>query len=166
MVQGIWLVILIVFAHGINAAESVPPGPDHPGAEIYRKLCVECHGKNGEGVKGKADDPLYGNRDVASLARRIDRTMPEDEEELCVAEDAKAVAEYIYDAFYSVEARARNTPARIWIIPANTTAANMYSGPCEIARLTITTATAPVAPDIIPGRPPRIEVTIPTTNAA
>ncbi|MBP6783435.1 MAG: DUF1592 domain-containing protein [Verrucomicrobiales bacterium] len=85
----------------------------HPGKVIYQKLCVDCHGKQGEGVKDKADDPLQGSRTVEDLAGRIDRTMPEDEEHLCVGEDAKKVAAYIYEAFYSVEARARNTPARI-----------------------------------------------------
>ncbi len=97
-------------------SETALPGPDHPGAKIYQKLCVECHAKNGEGVEGKADDPLYGNRDIESLAGRIERTMPEDEEHLCVGEEAKAVAEYIYHAFYSEEARARNTPARIDVV--------------------------------------------------
>lgn len=85
----------------------------HPGKAIYQKLCVDCHGEGGEGVKGKADDALVGSRSLESLADRIDRTMPEDEAHLCVGEDAKQVAAYIYDAFYSVEARARNTPARI-----------------------------------------------------
>lgn len=85
----------------------------HPGKVIYEKLCIDCHGAKGEGVKDKADDPLVGSRDLKSLADRIDRTMPEDEEHLCVGEDAKQVAAYVYDAFYSAEARARNTPARI-----------------------------------------------------
>ncbi|MEM1296751.1 MAG: c-type cytochrome, partial [Verrucomicrobiota bacterium] len=82
----------------------------HPGAAIYKKLCVECHGEKGEGVDGLADDPLYGNRDLASLTRRIERTMPEDEEDLCVGDDARSVAEYIYHAFYSEEAQIRNNP--------------------------------------------------------
>ena len=85
----------------------------HPGKAIYQKLCVDCHGKQGEGVKDKADDPLQGSRTLEDLADRIDRTMPEDEEHLCVGEDARMVAAYVYEAFYSVEARARNTPARI-----------------------------------------------------
>ncbi len=42
----------------------------------------------------------------------------------------------------------------------------MYSGPCEAARVTRTTATAPVAPEFIPGRPPKIEVIKPITKAA
>ncbi len=85
----------------------------HPGKAIYERLCLECHGAQGEGVKGLADDPLVGSRTLESLAGRIDRTMPEEEPELCVGEDAKTVADYIYEAFYSAEARARNTPARI-----------------------------------------------------
>lgn len=83
------------------------------GSTIYKKQCLDCHGPNGEAVEDKTDDPLQGKRDLASLTKRIVRTMPEDEENLCVGDDAKAVAAYIYDAFYSLEARARNTPARI-----------------------------------------------------
>ena len=67
-----------------------------------------------------------------------------------------------------------NTPAKIWIIPINTTVANRYctatSGPKSALALaikpTITTAKAPVAPEIIPGLPPIAAVTRPTMNAA
>ncbi len=85
----------------------------HPGKAIYEKMCLDCHGAKGEGVKDKADDPLVGARTLDSLAQRIDRTMPEDKPELLNAEESKIVGEYIYHAFYSAEARARNTPARI-----------------------------------------------------
>lgn len=85
----------------------------HPGKAIYEKMCLDCHGAKGEGVKDKADDALVGSRTLDSLAQRIDRTMPEDKPELLNAEESKIVAAYIYDAFYSAEARARNTPARI-----------------------------------------------------
>ena len=110
---------LVVFGLACSVTEFSQGSPEvaslesHPGAAIYRKMCLECHGETGEGVEGKADDPLYGNRDLESLTGRIERTMPEDEEDLCVGEDARAVAEYIYDAFYSEAARARNTPARV-----------------------------------------------------
>src|SRR6056297_1244368 len=60
----------------------------------------------------------------------------------------------------------RSTPASICMIPARITVANTYSTPYCWAKLTITTATAPVAPEIIPGLPPKIEVTNPITNAA
>ena len=39
--------------------------------------------------------------------------MPEDNPGTCVGDDAKNVAAYIYDAFYSPAARARNQPARV-----------------------------------------------------
>lgn len=82
----------------------------HPGRAIYQKLCLECHGENGEGNDEHEVDPLVGTRDLASLAGRIERTMPEDKAELCVGEDARVVADYIYHAFYSAEAQARLRP--------------------------------------------------------
>ncbi|MBL9134957.1 MAG: DUF1592 domain-containing protein [Verrucomicrobiales bacterium] len=83
------------------------------GATIYRKLCAECHGPKGEGVAGKYDEALYGEKSVEALARLIDRTMPEDDPKRCVGEDARAVAAYIHNAFYSLEARARNHPVKV-----------------------------------------------------
>jgi len=44
------------------------------GALIYEKHCSECHGKQGEGVHGKYDEILAGNRTVASLSRLISKT--------------------------------------------------------------------------------------------
>lgn len=86
---------------------------DHPGAALYKKLCLECHGAKGEGVKDKFDEQLIGELSVEALARKIDRTMPEDSEHLCVGEEAKQVADYVYKAFYSPEAQARaNPPAK------------------------------------------------------
>ncbi|MCP5539707.1 MAG: DUF1592 domain-containing protein [Akkermansiaceae bacterium] len=99
---------------GIGAGQE-PATPDlskHPGLPIYKKLCLECHGETGEGVEDKADEPLQGDRDTAWLAGRIERTMPEDKEDQCVGDDAKAVADYIFLAFYSPEAQARLHPAR------------------------------------------------------
>lgn len=108
--RNLGFILPLILAFASAAAEDAL----HPrGLQIYQKLCADCHGDKGEGVEGKADDPLYGNRSIESLAGRIERTMPEDKEELCVDEDAKAVAEYIYHAFYSVEARARNEGARV-----------------------------------------------------
>src|SRR5262245_1063613 len=83
------------------------------GVEIYQELCVNCHGARGEGVAEKYDEPLYGEKSLKSLARYIDRSMPKDEPEKCNAEDAEKVAEYIYNAFYSPQARARLSPPKI-----------------------------------------------------
>lgn len=90
---------------GAAAADGV-----HPGAVIYEKMCVECHGKAGLGVDGKYDEPLTGDRSLEALTRKIEKTMPEDKEGTCVGEDAKAVAAYIFDAFYSATAQARIRP--------------------------------------------------------
>ena len=106
-----WLLLSsLIFVPGLSLALDLE---HHPGKAIYEKMCLDCHGAKGEGVKDKADDPLIGARTLDSLAQRIDRTMPEDKPELLNAEESKIVASYIYDAFYSAEARARNTPARI-----------------------------------------------------
>jgi len=61
--------------------------------------CASCHGKDGMGVDGEYDEPLVGERTLRSLARKIEKTMPEDNVGACVGEDAKQVAAYIYDAF-------------------------------------------------------------------
>jgi mono/diheme cytochrome c family protein len=82
----------------------------HPGKVIYDSLCLDCHGDRGQGVEGKYDEPLVGDRSLEALARKIDKTMPEDDEGACVGEDAKLVAAYIYDAFYSPVAQARVNP--------------------------------------------------------
>ena len=82
------------------------------GALIYKNLCADCHGAKGQGVATKHDEPLYGERSVGSLAKLIDRTMPEDAPEKVGPEDARRVALYIYDAFYSPMARARANPPR------------------------------------------------------
>ena len=59
----------------------------------------------------------------------------------------------------------RNRPARIWNSPASSTAANRYSTPWVVTSETITTAIAPVAPEIMPGRPPMTAVIRPIMKA-
>lgn len=83
------------------------------GREIYRKQCAKCHGGNGQGVPKVNEMPLTGNRSLAELAKVINDTMPEEKPELCTGDDAKRVARYIYNAFYSPRARAKGGPARI-----------------------------------------------------
>jgi hypothetical protein len=86
------------------------------GREIFRQQCVKCHGRSGEGVKGKYDSALHGNWSLEKLTRYIDKNMPDDAPETCVGPQASAVAHYIYDAFYSREARLRNHPPRIELV--------------------------------------------------
>ena len=56
---------------------------------------------------------LAGDLSIEQLAKVIEKTMPEGEPEKCVGEDAKKVAAYIYEAFYSPIAQARIKPARV-----------------------------------------------------
>ncbi len=104
-------VLALTAAMPTRAADSLTRG-----REIYRQQCVKCHGKNGEGVKGKYNDALVGDWSLEKLTRYIDKNMPEDDPDLCKGEDASAVARFIFDSFYSREARARNNPARVELV--------------------------------------------------
>jgi len=83
------------------------------GEVVYREDCMRCHGPVGQGVAGKADEPLVGEKTIAALAKYIAREMPEDDPGTLSLADATASAEHIHQAFYSAEARARNHPPRI-----------------------------------------------------
>jgi hypothetical protein len=83
------------------------------GQRIYEEHCARCHGAAGEGVAEKQTEPLVGDRALQDLTAVIVETMPEDDPGKVVGDDAKAVAEYIYDAFYSPVAQARNKPPRV-----------------------------------------------------
>src|ERR1041385_9141916 len=107
------LVLLSLLA-GRAQALSAESHPD--GRKIFLRLCVKCHGREGEGMKGKYDGPLRGDRSLEKLTRYIDRAMPDDDPKKCVGEDAAAVAKYIYDAFYSREAQLRKNPPRVELV--------------------------------------------------
>jgi cytochrome c553 len=99
---------------GLNeiSAQEIAALSAHPGAKIYRDKCASCHGDHGQGVKDKYDDTLTGTRSVAGLARLIEKTMPEGKEGTCTGDDARNVAAYIFDAFYSPAAQAKIRPVR------------------------------------------------------
>jgi hypothetical protein len=97
---------------GANHGRAEEVKVEHPGAKVYQQMCVDCHGTKGEGVADKYDEPLVGKRSVASLTRYITRAMPDGKEGTCVGDDAANVAAYIFDAFYSPAAQARNNPVR------------------------------------------------------
>jgi len=83
------------------------------GEQIYRDQCVRCHGKSGEGTADNYPEPLIGDKSIPQLTALIHETMPDDADTKCSVEDSERVATYIYDAFYSEDARVRNQPARI-----------------------------------------------------
>ncbi|MBV9124877.1 MAG: DUF1592 domain-containing protein, partial [Planctomycetes bacterium] len=83
------------------------------GEQIYKQLCISCHGATGGGTKDHYPHPLMGDRSVAQLTKRIARSMPKDNPGTCVGDDAQKVAAYIYDAFYSRAAQARRQGPRV-----------------------------------------------------
>jgi cytochrome c553 len=83
------------------------------GAQIFKQKCAICHGAGGEGTNDNYPQALEGDKSIAQLAKLIARTMPKEAPKKCTAEEANLVADYIYDAFYSKIAQARNRPARI-----------------------------------------------------
>jgi len=83
------------------------------GRQIYKSQCAECHGAKGKGVVGVHENPLHGTKSLKELIDYINESMPEAEPELCRGEDAADVARYIFESFYSIEARAENEPARV-----------------------------------------------------
>ena len=84
----------------------------HKGAAIYTEHCASCHGDQGQGVAKEYDEALVGKKSIESLAKYIHRTMPEDNEDAVIDEDALLVAEYIHGEFYSPEAQAKLKPVR------------------------------------------------------
>ncbi len=111
-----WLAATAVSLHADEPAAEVEATASkwlsERGAEIYANQCASCHGEQGQGVEGAYAMPLTGDHSIAELADLIDQTMPEGEPEACVGEDAAAVAQYMFDAFYSEAAQMRMVPPR------------------------------------------------------
>src|SRR3954451_9244995 len=89
---------------------SLPAADGPAGEKIYKEQCARCHGKSGEGTDDNYPDPLEGDKSVAQLTKLIHETMPDDADKKASADDSAKVAEYIYNTFYSPEARVRNKP--------------------------------------------------------
>ncbi|MCC2672997.1 MAG: cytochrome c [Armatimonadetes bacterium] len=106
-------IALVVSLAGVLSARAVP-GAAKPvtGEQIYRQRCASCHGLKGEGSK-QYQKPLVGNQSAEQLAGFIARSMPPGPGKKCTGVDAKKVSEYLYNAFYSPVAQARNRPARV-----------------------------------------------------
>ena len=96
------------------AGDAPAAAPD--GRALYRKECASCHGKTGEGVKDKYADGLHGDWSLEKLTRYIERNMPEDAPDKINGPEVEAVTRYIYDNFYSREARAKKNPARVELV--------------------------------------------------
>jgi cytochrome c553 len=111
--RGQTLTLLALLGLTLGLVPRLSAADSQTGQQIYRQMCARCHGSSGEGTKENYPRPLIGNRSVTQLARFIAKTMPENDPGTCVGADADKVAAYIYEAFYSKEAQARNKPPRI-----------------------------------------------------
>ncbi len=80
------------------------------GGRIYADQCQSCHGENGVGGTDGYSEPLVGDASLEELISIIDDTMPEGEPDACAGKDARAVASYIHETFYSKAAQLRNRP--------------------------------------------------------
>ncbi|MDA7880107.1 DUF1588 domain-containing protein [Mariniblastus sp.] len=104
-------VLILCFSIGLLLIDSVQG--DEQGAEIYRAQCAACHGNNGQGTAEHYSDPLRGDLALSQLEKLIVKTMPEEHPETCVGDDAKLVAAFVYDRFYSLEAQRKSNKSRI-----------------------------------------------------
>jgi mono/diheme cytochrome c family protein len=102
-----WIAIAWLFA------ACAARGEGQTGEKIYQQQCACCHGISGEGTEDYHPELLVGDRSIEQLAAVIAETMPEDRERKCSPQEARDVATYIYQAFYSPEAQFRNKPARV-----------------------------------------------------
>lgn len=107
----------LCFAFLLAAACSVCSYAETPNADllslgekIYRESCANCHGDKGQGAEDSYSEPLVGDLSAGELTKVIADTMPEEDPETCVGEDAAAVAYFIHHAFYSPAAQLRNRP--------------------------------------------------------
>jgi mono/diheme cytochrome c family protein len=100
--------ILLICAISATTYAATPTGD-----QIYKDQCARCHGKSGEGTDDNYPDPLEGDKSIAQLTKLIHDTMPDDADKKASPEDSAKVAEYVYNTFYSPEARVRNKPARV-----------------------------------------------------
>jgi hypothetical protein len=107
------LVVAVLCCLGTALPTGAAAAAGRTGEQIYRQLCAACHGNLGEGTPDLCPQPLAGNRSVAQLAQLVAKTMPKDDPGKCVGEDAQKVSAFIYDAFYSKAAQARNKPPRV-----------------------------------------------------
>jgi cytochrome c553 len=82
------------------------------GEAIYREQCARCHGAAGEGTKDYPD-ALAGDKSIEQLTALIAKTMPEDKDIKCTGDDAREVASYMHEAFYSQAAQLLKNPVRV-----------------------------------------------------
>src|SRR5580700_11977833 len=94
------LILGFCLIHLLGLTSTALSAEGKTGEQIYKQQCARCHGSVGEGTK-KYPQPLIGDKSPAGLASVIAKTMPENDPGSCVGEDAKKVAGFIHESFYS-----------------------------------------------------------------
>ncbi|KAA5539576.1 DUF1592 domain-containing protein [Roseiconus nitratireducens] len=69
--------------------------PATPVANIYRQKCERCHGADGGGTPDGYSKPFQPDQSLEELTTIIVETMPEEDPQLCVGEEARQLARYI-----------------------------------------------------------------------
>lgn len=101
------LIALVVTSSAAIADEKFEAG-----LRLYQSKCAVCHGERGEGT-AEYEPPLVGDLAAAQLAGVVRETMPADDPGSLTPHEARAIADYMHQAFYSSIAQARNRPPRI-----------------------------------------------------
>jgi mono/diheme cytochrome c family protein len=96
----------------LAAAAALPDKTEPTGEQIYRAQCASCHGARGEGTKSYAR-ALTGTKSLPDLGTFIQKSMPPRAPKKLTSAEAKRVAAYVFDAYYSPIAQARTKTARI-----------------------------------------------------
>lgn len=104
------VLLVLLFNHCASAQEDLQ---QVSGERIFAAQCASCHGEQGQGTDDFFSAPLEGDLSVGELAEYISESMPEEDPDLCVSDDANAVARFIHGSFYSEEARFRRKGTRV-----------------------------------------------------
>ena len=111
-----FLTLMAALPNAHSDREGVKPAqtgakPVSAGEKVFSQQCAPCHGAKGEGTAAYPR-ALAGNQSVGQLTKYIANAMPPGARHLPLA-DARKVAPFLFDAFYSPLAQERNRPARI-----------------------------------------------------
>ena len=83
------------------------------GQQVYATKCATCHGPAGQGNPDHFADPLQGDLSLKELTKLIVETMPEEDPDECVGEEAASVARHVFENYYSQSAQKKLNAARI-----------------------------------------------------
>lgn len=93
------LAIALPTAHGDEPASEAKDAGTIDIAAVYKQQCERCHGADGQGVADGDVKPFQADQSLEKLTKLITETMPDDDPESCVGDDAVRLAKYILEHF-------------------------------------------------------------------